>query len=195
MKKKQYSILNALVILALAVSLAACGSKPAAKTETPGSNMPDVGIGGTAEKTETVEPDHTAEQSNLQREMSLEELAVYMASVKEQSAALEEKLQQAVSQADLTMAAGERYELWDQTLSHLLEEIEKLVRSIETSVCRQPEQEVTTDQIGLLVMNGLKDLDEVAYIRFASVYRQFKDVQSFMQELQALLDTQKKAEE
>ena len=76
-----------------------------------------------------------------------------------------------------------------------LEEIEKLVRSIETSVCRQPEQEVTTDQIGLLVMNGLKDLDEVAYIRFASVYRQFKDVQSFMQELQALLDTQKKAEE
>ncbi|MBR2942857.1 MAG: transcriptional repressor NrdR [Clostridia bacterium] len=76
-----------------------------------------------------------------------------------------------------------------------LEEIEKLVRSIETSVCRQPEQEVTTDRIGLLVMNGLKDLDEVAYIRFASVYRQFKDVQSFMQELQALLDTQKKAEE
>lgn len=127
MKKKQYSILNALVILALAVSLAACGSKPAAKTETPGSNMPDVGIGGTAEKTETVEPDHTAEQSNLQREMSLEELAVYMASVKEQSAALEEKLQQAVSQADLTMAAGERYELWDQALSHLLEEIEKLL--------------------------------------------------------------------
>jgi len=127
MKKKQYSILNALVILALAVSLAACGSKPAAKPETPGSNMPDVGIGGAAEKTETVEPDHTAEQSNLQRKTALEELAVYMASVKEQSAALEEKLQQAVSQADLTMAAGERYKLWDQALSHLLEEIEKLL--------------------------------------------------------------------
>ena len=42
---------------------------------------------------------------------------------------------------------------------------------------------------------GLKDLDEVAYIRFASVYRQFKDVQSFMQELQQLLDTQNKPEE
>lgn len=76
-----------------------------------------------------------------------------------------------------------------------LEDIEKLVRGIETKVCQMPEQEVTTDQIGLLVMEGLKELDEVAYIRFASVYRQFKDVQSFMQELQQLLDTQKKPEE
>lgn len=76
-----------------------------------------------------------------------------------------------------------------------LEDIEKLVGSIETSVCQQPEQEVTTDQIGLLVMDGLKSLDEVAYIRFASVYRQFKDVQSFMQELQQLLDNQKVLEE
>ena len=55
--------------------------------------------------------------------------------------------------------------------------------------------EEVRDQIGLLVMEGLKELDEVAYIRFASVYRQFKDVQSFMQELQQLLDTQKKPEE
>ena len=76
-----------------------------------------------------------------------------------------------------------------------LEDIELLVRSIETRVCQMPDQEVTTDQIGLLVMDGLKALDEVAYIRFASVYRQFKDVQSFMQELQQLLDTQKKPEE
>ena len=76
-----------------------------------------------------------------------------------------------------------------------LDEIEKLVRSIETSVSQQPEQEITTDQIGQLVMEGLKQLDEVAYIRFASVYRQFKDVQSFMEELQQLLDSQKKPEE
>ena len=76
-----------------------------------------------------------------------------------------------------------------------LEEIEKHVRSIETSVCRQPEQEVTSDKIGEMIMDGLKNLDEVAYIRFASVYRQFKDVQSFMAELQQLLDTQKKPEE
>ena len=43
--------------------------------------------------------------------------------------------------------------------------------------------------------DGLKELDEVAYIRFASVYRQFKDVQSFMEELQLLLDSQKKPQE
>ena len=61
-----------------------------------------------------------------------------------------------------------------------IEDIESLVRRVETSVSQQTEQEVTTDQIGLLVMEGLKELDEVAYIRFASVYRQFKDVQSFM---------------
>ena len=76
-----------------------------------------------------------------------------------------------------------------------IEEIEKLVSHVETTVCRQMEQEVTSEQIGLLIMEGLKSLDEVAYIRFASVYRQFKDVQSFMQELQQLLDTQNKPEE
>lgn len=75
-----------------------------------------------------------------------------------------------------------------------LEEIEKLVQHVETSVCSQPEQEITSDTIGLLIMEGLKNLDEVAYIRFASVYRQFRDVQSFMQELQQLLDAQKKPE-
>lgn len=76
-----------------------------------------------------------------------------------------------------------------------LEAIEKLVEHVESCVCRQMEQEVTSEQIGLLIMDGLKELDEVAYIRFASVYRQFKDVQSFMQELQQLLDAQKKPEE
>ena len=77
----------------------------------------------------------------------------------------------------------------------LLGEIEKLVSRVEMSVCSQPDQEVTSEKIGLLVMDGLKTLDEVAYIRFASVYRQFKDVQSFMAELQQLLDSQKKPEE
>ena len=76
-----------------------------------------------------------------------------------------------------------------------LGDIEQLVSKVETSVCQQPEEEVTTEQIGCIVMDGLKTLDEVAYIRFASVYRQFKDVQSFMQELQLLLDGQKKPEE
>ena len=75
-----------------------------------------------------------------------------------------------------------------------LAEIEKLVRSVEMNVWKQPEQEVTTEQIGQMVMDSLKELDEVAYIRFASVYRQFTDVESFMEELQQLLNAQKKPE-
>ena len=69
-----------------------------------------------------------------------------------------------------------------------LKEIENLVADVETRAYQQPDQEVTTETIGRMVMEGLKRLDEVAYIRFASVYRQFKDVQSFMQELQQMLD-------
>lgn len=49
------------------------------------------------------------------------------------------------------------------------------------------EQEVTTQRIGEMAMEGLRKLDEVSYIRFASVYRQFKDIQSFMHELSQLL--------
>ncbi len=74
-------------------------------------------------------------------------------------------------------------------------EIEKLVQRIEMSANRQVEQEITTEQIGEMVMDGLRELDEVAYIRFAAVYRQFKDVHSFMSELQQLLDAQKKPED
>ena len=75
-----------------------------------------------------------------------------------------------------------------------LAEIEKLVRGVEMNVWKQPEQEVTTEQIGQMVMDSLKELDEVAYIRFASVYRQFTEVESFMEELQQLLSAQKKPE-
>ena len=75
-----------------------------------------------------------------------------------------------------------------------LAEIQKLVQRVEMNACQQPEQEITTEPIGELVMDGLKELDEVAYIRFASVYRQFTDVESFMEELQRLLIVQKKPE-
>ena len=63
--------------------------------------------------------------------------------------------------------------------------------------CEECKRRFTTyEKIEMLpVMDGLKELDEVAYIRFASVYRQFKDVQSFMEELQLLLDSQKKPQE
>ena len=72
-----------------------------------------------------------------------------------------------------------------------LDDIENLVRQVEYRACQQPDQEVTTEQIGRIVMDGLRELDEVAYIRFASVYRQLKDVESFMSELQQMLDTRK----
>ena len=49
--------------------------------------------------------------------------------------------------------------------------------------------EITSKQIGEMVMEGLKELDEVAYVRYASVYRSFKDISSFMSELQKLMET------
>ena len=61
--------------------------------------------------------------------------------------------------------------------------VDDVVREINNSL----EQEVTTIQIGELVMSRLKDLDEVAYVRFASVYRSFKDINTFMAELKLLL--------
>lgn len=54
------------------------------------------------------------------------------------------------------------------------------------------EQEVTTIRIGEMVMKRLKDLDEVAYVRFASVYRSFKDINTFMEELKSLLGKMKR---
>lgn len=71
-----------------------------------------------------------------------------------------------------------------------LRDIDALVHDIEMTACNSMEQEITTQRIGELAMDGLKQLDEVAYVRFASVYRQFKDVQSFMEELRELLGDQ-----
>ena len=69
-----------------------------------------------------------------------------------------------------------------------LEKIEEMVREIEQKLNSQAENEITSKMIGELVMDGLKKLDEVAYIRFASVYREFKDVDTFMDELKKLMD-------
>lgn len=69
-----------------------------------------------------------------------------------------------------------------------LERIEQLVRDIEQRLNSQSENEITSHRIGELVMDGLKEIDEVAYVRFASVYRQFRDIQSFRDELNRLLD-------
>lgn len=65
--------------------------------------------------------------------------------------------------------------------------IEDMVDDIEKTIFNSMKNEITSIEIGELVMEKLKDVDEVAYVRFASVYRQFKDVNSFMQELKKLL--------
>lgn len=64
--------------------------------------------------------------------------------------------------------------------------IDKLVEDIQKAIYNSLEQEVSSKKIGEMVMNGLKEIDEVAYVRFASVYRQFKDISTFMKELEAL---------
>jgi len=66
------------------------------------------------------------------------------------------------------------------SLEHAVDEIEQIIQN-------SLDREVSTVHIGELVMERLKPLDEVAYVRFASVYRQFKDINSFMQELNKIL--------
>ena len=66
--------------------------------------------------------------------------------------------------------------------------LESLVIEIEQVLQNQMDREVSSAQIGELVMERLKKVDEVAYVRFASVYRQFKDINTFMTELNKLLE-------
>lgn len=65
--------------------------------------------------------------------------------------------------------------------------IEKMVDRLELSLQESGEKEIESSRIGEAVMEALHDLDEVAYVRFASVYRQFKDINEFMSELKDLL--------
>ena len=67
-------------------------------------------------------------------------------------------------------------------------QINKLVDEVETEVFNREEKEIPSQVIGELVMNKLKDLEAVAYVRFASVYREFKDINTFMEELKRVLD-------
>lgn len=68
-----------------------------------------------------------------------------------------------------------------------VETIEKMVDRLETRIQEGQEKEVPTTTIGEMVMSELHEIDEVAYVRFASVYRSFKDINEFMDELQDLL--------
>ena len=66
--------------------------------------------------------------------------------------------------------------------------ITQLIDEVETEVFNYEDKEISSDVIGELVMNKLKDLDAVAYVRFASVYREFKDINTFMDELKKVLN-------
>ena len=68
-----------------------------------------------------------------------------------------------------------------------VEKIESIMDEIETEVFNREEKEVPSSLIGEIVMDKLKDLDAVAYVRFASVYREFKDVDTFMDELKKIM--------
>ncbi len=67
------------------------------------------------------------------------------------------------------------------------QQIKDLVDSVETEIYNKGEREVSTAKIGEMVMKRIKDLDAVAYVRFASVYREFKDVETFMDEIRKMM--------
>ncbi len=67
-----------------------------------------------------------------------------------------------------------------------LEQLQKIASQIESELQNSLTREIPSSYIGVLVMDKLKELDEVAYVRFASVYREFKDLDTFMQELEKL---------
>ena len=73
-------------------------------------------------------------------------------------------------------------------------QIEELADDIENAALESLNREITSQEIGEMVMGRLRQLDEVSYVRFASVYREFKDVNSFMQELRGLMDQHQKKE-
>ena len=68
--------------------------------------------------------------------------------------------------------------------------IDKIVEDVKKQVYNSLNQEITSIEIGEMVMEGLKDIDEVSYVRFASVYRSFKDISTFMRELEKLTKKQ-----
>ncbi len=67
------------------------------------------------------------------------------------------------------------------------EKIEALVDDIENALMERAAKEINSTEIGEMVMNRLKEMDDVAYVRFASVYRQFKDINAFMDEVKKML--------
>ncbi len=73
-----------------------------------------------------------------------------------------------------------------------VESIEALVMRVEKNLQESNEKEIPSSVLGEQIMDGLKEIDEVAYVRFASVYRQFKDIKEFMQEIKDIVYNKKK---
>ncbi len=71
-----------------------------------------------------------------------------------------------------------------------VDQINQIVDSVETEIFNLEKKEVPSQYIGEVVMERLKELDPVAYVRFASIYREFKDVNTFMDEIKKILDNQ-----
>ncbi len=71
-------------------------------------------------------------------------------------------------------------------------QLEAIVDEIEAKLAESPEREISTTEVGEVVMKRLYEIDEVAYVRFASVYRQFKDVSQFVEEVRGLLNAPKR---
>ena len=67
------------------------------------------------------------------------------------------------------------------------DQIEGLVKDVEQALVSSMQKEISSEEIGELIMSKLKDIDKVAYVRFASVYREFKDVDTFMDELKKII--------
>ena len=70
-------------------------------------------------------------------------------------------------------------------------QMEEIVSDVEKHILNSPDKEVSSNQIGELVISRLKKLDVVSYVRFASVYREFKDVNSFFDELNSIVESEK----
>ena len=73
-----------------------------------------------------------------------------------------------------------------------IQQMEGIVTDIEKEILSFMQREISSEEIGNLVMDKLKDIDEVSYVRFASVYRQFKDVNSFLDELKNIIEEKSK---
>ncbi len=69
-----------------------------------------------------------------------------------------------------------------------VDDIDSIIDKVEARICKTMEREISSAKVGEYTLEFLKYLDEVAYVRFASVYKQFKDIHSFMSELQKLLE-------